>query len=313
MPNPEFDPSAQVSITMPNGVVGTGVGGDVEALTEAVEQRHEERTGEAAEAVATDAQGKTVESTPKQTRGEKRFAELTREREDANRRAEAAERERDELRAKINPPPTEKIEAAKPAVAETRPKPQESDIGVKYQSLSDYFEDLSDWKSEQRETKLRAEFDARLKNGIEADRASRNRASTFEQAITRGRAAYTDFDATLDTAKNVLIPPMQQDAIMRVAKPEDIMYALAKDHAKLTAFVSITDPIQLGMDFAKLIPVAEAVALPASTPAPVRTTNAPAPLQPVGAGSRTARPSLNELANSNYDAYKAARAAGQVN
>ena len=133
----------------------------------------------------------------------------------------------------------------------------------------------------------------------------------MNDTFTRGRAQFGDFDAVLKTADAIQIPPSHQEAILSLPNAEHVMYALAKDHAKLNAILAIQNPVLLGVQLASVIPRTEAVALsPASTPVAVRTTNAPAPPQPVGAGSRTAQPSLEELAASgNYEAYKARREA----
>src|SRR5690242_18697272 len=88
----------QIDIVLPNATIGSGVGGDADALAELAEERHEQRTGEAIEATI-ETPGKPDAQKP--ARGAKRFEQLTREREAEVRRAEAAERERDELRAKL--------------------------------------------------------------------------------------------------------------------------------------------------------------------------------------------------------------------
>ncbi len=318
MPDPEVNPAEQTSVVMPNGVTLTGVGGDIDAIQESAEQRHQERTGQAVESTITDAKGEIVPETPKRERaprGQKRFDQLTSEREAETARANAAEARARDLEAKLNAPKptTEPAPAAQPTAEAkpTRPEPQESDIGVKYQSLSEYIRDLNAWGIEQNNAQLRAEFDARLKEGIEADRASRTLATTVNQAFTRGREQYPDFDAALKTVETISIPKALGDAIIALPNAEHVMYALAKDHTRLQKILAIHDPVLAGIEIAQVMPRPAAVAqTPASTPVAVRTTNAPAPPQPVGAGSRTAQPSLEELAASgNYGAYKARREA----
>lgn len=305
-------PADQTDVQMPSGVVLTGMGGDSDALAETFEHRHEQRTGETVEAVI-----ETNGEAQKEPRGRKRFSQLTGERDAALARAEEAERKAKEIEAQLRARADQSEAAVRPKAAEevtpkgetfTRPKPSDAEIGTKYSSLSDYFEDLADWKAEQRETKLRTDFDARLKESIEADRASRTRQSVVNEAFTRGRTQYTDFDAVLKSADAILIPPSHQDAIQMLPNFEHILYALGKDHAKLKEVIGITNPVQLGVALAQLIPRPEAVALPASTPVAVRQSNAPAPPQPGGSGSRTAQRSLTDIANSgDYESYKARR------
>jgi len=296
----------QTSVEMPSGIVMTGAGAhDVESV-EAIETPPSQPVAEGA----------------KPSRGQKRFAQLTHEREEATRRAEAAEAELRTLKAQqisapSAQPPAERVQppaTTQPAAAQpTRPKPLESDIGTKYKTLSEYFEDLGSWQFEQREAALFQTFDARLQAGIEADRASRTRIDHAQSVFTAGRAAYPDFDTTLATVDDIILSPSHQDAILKMPNAERLLYALAKDRETLQAVAKETDPVMLGVRLATLnvsdIPRTEAVAQrPASTPAAVRTTNAPAPPQPVGGGSRTARTSSADIANSggSYEAFSSA-------
>ena len=65
-------------------------------------------------------------------------------------------------------------------------------MGTKYESYADFVEDLADWKAEQRLAAL--DFDAHVRKGIEADRASRSFADQVEQIFIAGREHYPDFD-----------------------------------------------------------------------------------------------------------------------
>lgn len=298
----------QSSVEMPNGVVLTGNGGDIEALREQFEERHEEiqPAAKTVEPVAA-----AVEEPQKEPRGRKRFDQLTAEREAEKRRADTAEAENKELKARLALPVQPVQPPAQPVAVETaatRTKPVEAEVGTKYQTYSDFVEDLADWKDEQREAKLRIDLDARSTQRIEADRASRTRASYVkDQVFPAGRAVYPDFDAVLK-GTDKFVPGQIQEAILRLPNPEHAIYALAKDDSQIDGLVKLmADPLSLGIAVAQLMP-REPVALPASTAPVVRTTNAPAPIQPVGAGSRTTSPTLEELAKAgNYDAYKAQR------
>ncbi len=304
------DPSAQNVIEMPGGITLTGLGGDPEALQETFEQRHDELHPEAK--IEPPAAAEPVQ--PRKTRGQKRFDELTAERETEKRRADAAEARTKELEAKLAAPAAQPA-AVVPEVKEptyTRPEPTEEEVGTKYQTYSAFVKDLAAWTVEQERAKLFADLDARSTARIEADRTSRTRADFVNNTVfPAGRAAYPDFDAVLKSVDGILIPPDHQAAILSLPQTEHVLYALAKNPAKLQDIIKLTDGVKLGIELAMLIP-RESVAPPASTAPVVRTTNAPAPIQPVGASSRTTRPSLQELAETNYEAYKAARAAGQT-
>ncbi len=323
MPEPTQDPNAQHSIEMPDGVVLSGVGGDAEALRIHFEERAEERADAQQPTPTEPAAAKSQAAVEgHKTRGQKRFDKLTAEAAEATRRADAAEARAKELETKLAAAPTVAPVATQPvaeptqpvapvAATPTRPKPSEAEVGEKYQTYSDFVEDLADWKAEQRELKLVATLDARSTARIEADRATRNRTEYVNGTVfPAGRAAYPDFDAVLK-ANQRPVSPLHHEAILKLPHPEHVLYALCKDDAKLEKISAITDPIQLGIELAQLIP-RESVAPPASTAPVVRTTNVPPPIQPVGASTRTTSPTIEELAKAGeYEAYKAARAAAR--
>ena len=107
MEQPAVDPNALVSHEV-DGRILTGVGTTVDDLAETMD-RHAEPEPEAPAATPAVPTPQPRDDAGKyKTRGQRRFDELTREREDARReasevkaRAEAAERERDELRPSL--------------------------------------------------------------------------------------------------------------------------------------------------------------------------------------------------------------------
>lgn len=309
-----LDPSAQSTIEMPNGIVLTGVGGDVEAIRETFEERQEEKApAPKAPVAAAPEPPATGEPKPKPAR--KRIDQLTFEREEATRRADTAEARIKELEAASKPPVAAAVPQVVPPVVAaeikpTRPEPTEEEVGTKYTTYSAFVKDLAAWTVEQERAKLFADLDARSSARIEADQASRTRMDYVNTTVfPAGRAAYTDFDAVLASNKT-MTPGIVHEAILKLPNPEHALYALAKDNAKLEGIIALAgDPLKLGIAVAQLMP-RESVAPPASTAPVVRTTNAPAPIQPVGAGTRTTSPTLEELAQQgNYEGYKAARAA----
>lgn len=315
-----LSPSEQGTIELPNGVVLTGMG-DPDAIRESLEDRHDELHPAPAPVATTPAAPVTE---PTKSRGQKRFDALTAEREAATRRADAADARIKELEAKlaapVAQPATQPAATVTPAVATStidapsRPKPTENDDKYKTgATYADFVEDLADWKAEQRELKLRRDLDAQSTQRIEADRASRTRMDYVNGTVfPAGRAAYPDFDAVLN-GNTTPTPAIVHEAILRMEHPEHVLYTLAKDSAKLDAVIALaSDPLKLGIAIAQCMP-RESVAPPASTAPVVRTTNAPAPMQPVGAGTRTTSPTLQELADKgDNEGYSRARAAGQT-
>ncbi len=303
------DPSAQATIEMPGGVTMTGIGGDVEALREQFEERREDIQPEAAPVAAT------PEAPAKEPRGRKRYGQLTHERDEAIQRASVAEARAKELEARLTPQPVQpQVPVASPqpvaVVPATRPEPTEEEVGVKYSTYSAFVKDLAAWTVEQERAKLLTEIDARSTRSIEAERASRTRLDFVQNTVfPAGKTAYPDFDTVLK-ASTKIIPYAIQEAILKLPNPEHAIYALAKNDAQVDALADrMSDPIALGIAIAQLMP-REPVASPASTAPVVRTTNAPTPIQPVGAGTRTTSPTAEELANKGeYEAYKQLRAA----
>lgn len=238
----------------------------------------------------------------KPTRGQKRFAQLTAAREEQERLRMQAESRASELERRLAAMESQRSSA--PAVAPpsqpvsvpaTRQKPVEDEIGTKYQTYADFAEDLADWKVEQRLAALN--FDALVRSGIEADRASRSRQEYVQSFLTRAKAAYPDFDAVLQNAHTVEFPDLS--VLVNAPNAEHLVYALAKDPVLAQQIATERDPVRLGYLMASVQPP-QMTPPPASSPAPVAST-APAPYQPVGSGSKTTTPSLDELANSGDD------------
>lgn len=247
---------------------------------------------------------------PKPTRGQKRFSQLTSERDKAIERANAVEAE---LKA---------LKEAKPAAtvqpSQTAPQPNQTvapepkkepakfpileDFAKEKDPLSAWGQAIAEWAS----TKSQSEIDARIRTALEADRASRTQAQTHADILERGKAAYPDFEQVVLGSKTDF-PPDMLKAIFRLPHSEHVQYALASDPELAERVRQIADPVLFGLEMAKL-GSATGRAEPASRPRAVLPT-APPPIKPVGGTSRTATPSLEELAAKPdaFSDYKAAR------
>jgi hypothetical protein len=284
-------PNVQVSHEV-DGRILTGVGVSQDNLAETMD-RHTEAEPVAETPAPTQARTDTGQF-QKQTRGQRRFDELTREREEARREAAEAKRERDELRARLSAPAEQRQPeppsrpSAVPSAADARSKPIEDEIGTKYQSYADFSEDLADWKVEQRLGTF--DIDARVRQGIEADRATRHFADTVSGVFTKARQSYPDFDAVIAQGPGSQIDFGKQRRDWLVSRPDadHVLYAIAKDGAFASRLASMTD-IDFGIAVSQL---SQAAASPASAP---RESSVPAPYSPVGSGSRTASVPLSEM------------------
>lgn len=309
----------QHEIELPNGIVVSGMGGDVEALQDAMEARHEERTGTAAPESSDESHEDAPESvTPVAEASERPMSRATRRVKEAVDKANAAEKARVEMEARVRelearltaaPKVADAPVAAEPTqtpvadAAPTRPKP----VPSQFEDYDQYYEALSDWKIEQRTHEILLQAEARAQARIEGDRAAQSFAAHAKQVFQRGQEAYPDFDTVIASA-NQQMSPLHAQAILNSPQPEHVMYAFAKNQDQFNRFVQTTDPLQLGLMLGQMGTAPSSVVSVAPTrPA---TTNAPAPPQPLGSSAKTSHPSLHELAAAgNYEAYKARRRA----
>lgn len=294
-----------VSVEDANGRILTGVGVTAESLHDAIDSSFSATEAPKIEAPAATSPA-IIEEPPKRSHGQKRFAQLTAEREEESRQRVSVEKERDDLKARLaslerSPVPLQAAtlapEPATAATPATRAKPTEDMVGTTYQSYADFVEDLSDWKAEERISKLNLDAQIRTQyDRIEADRASRTLQDQNASAVARGRAAYADFDAAVTqspVARSIDWGPRIQ-LIIAHPQSEHVRYGLAKHPEKALALSVEPDVSKFIEGLNQFVPGA-AVASPASTGL-AGMSIAPPPYQPVAAGSKTTVTPSAELA-----------------
>ncbi len=260
-------------------------------------------------------------TTDKPSRGQKRFSQLTSERDqEAHKRAEA-ERERDELKARIAAIEASRTPASAPVAAVVPPSaapvssakfsyPTYDQAAAQNPNLS--WDDWNDGKIEARAKfeLSQVDFDARIRDRIEADTASRAFSSTVKSMLDRGASAYPDFDAVRSSGPGVMVtlgPTVEKGAeraqmIAQMPNGEHLFYAIARSAEVAHALARMSD-YQFGMALSSIAPSAPA-ALPASTGTSGPYVPPP-PMQPVGSGSKTAVPSSVDLAERGGEDYDA--------
>jgi hypothetical protein len=296
----------------------SGVGVTSEALAEVMD-RHEPEPVAPTETPAAPAEP------VKQSRGQARFAELTKARKEAEAQAATYQRELAELRAQVQPPTASTPPAPAPGAAAApappspsgpergdsghpsglRAQPTEEEIGTKYKTYAEFVLDSARWVAEEQQSGI----DARIRSSIEADRASRDFLSHAESTWAKGRKVYADFDAMRTTGPGSQVPMdhAKIQAILQHPQSEHVQYAIVKDGA-LAQRLANANPIEFGMLLSTVAPTTGAASL-ASTP-PAGTITPPAPIQPVGSGSPTTpTPSADAARKGDYAAYKARREA----
>lgn len=282
----------------------TYAGVDADSIEKALDETSFGRAAEHEPASQADGHAEPA----KPTRGQKRFSQLTSERDKAIAEKAAAEAELKALRearqAAQAPAPAVETQPAAPAqpVKEPAKFPVLEDFAKDKDPLTAWGQAIVTWAK----TESQSDIDARIRTALEADRASRTQAQAHADILERGKAAYPDFEQVVFNAKTDF-PEAMLKAIFRLPNSEHVQYALAADPELAARISKIQDPVLFGMEVAAL-GSGRSRAEPASRPAPELPT-APPPAKLVGGTSRTAMPSLEEVAAkpNGYSDYKNAR------
>lgn len=319
----ELDPNVTVSVEH-EGRTFAGVGVTADDLHEVMDRTAPADETPAASLPASDtaAPASPTDSSPPQTRGQKRFSELSQKAKDAEARAEAAERKAAEIEARYaqaatpvpqaplqmaSPPAEPKVGPSVPNGAEsgqyTRPEPSEDEVGAKYALYGDFVKDHGKWVWEQQQKAIQDQ----VRSGIEAHTQQQAFLSHVESTRTKGRAAYKDFDAMLQSGPGTYVnmPDPALRHIFQLPNSEHVQYAIMRDGAlaQRLAGLAASDPYAFGLELSKIAPAAPAVST-AST-GTVGSATPPAPMQPVGSGSHTTSPSSADAEN--FQEYQARR------
>jgi len=309
-----------------DGRVLSGVNADPAAL-KAIMDRHTRKEAQVAVQESEPAADGAVKATPesaappaapvpdtKPPKGRARFSQLEHERDEAAQRAqqaaehaEAVQRERDALKARLEAleqapprapqppaPPQATTPPPPPSLAQppaTRPMPSEDDIGTKYQTYGEFVADVSKWNLEQAFAQMNPQ--TLVQQALAEERQKAARRQMIDGAQTRGKASYPDYQALVVEGRGpgaqVNLPMDRVDAILAHPKSEHVQYAIAKD-AALAQQLASCSPLDFGVILSSLLPAGAASA--ASTPASVTP---PPPYQPLTGGSRTTPIPLNDV------------------
>jgi hypothetical protein len=320
-----IDPNVTVSVEH-DGRTLSGVGVSADALHDVMDRTApaEEATAVSPPADATAPVSPTSADhlQPKPTRGQARFSELTQKAKDAQARAEAAERKAAELEARLaqapapaqsKSPVAERLAPSAPNGGDSGtlsddPEPSEDEVGSKYAVYGDFVKAHGRWVVKQQERLIQDQ----VRSGIESHAQQQAFLSHVESTRAKGRAAYKDFDAMLQSGPGTYVdmPVAAVQHIFRLPNSEHVQYAIMRDGAlaQRLAALAASDPFSFGLELSKIAPATPAVSTASTGTAGSATP--PAPMQPVGTGSPTTSTSSAELAKlGNYEAYKAKRAA----
>jgi hypothetical protein len=224
-----------------------------------------------------------ADDAPKPAKGvQKRIDELTRQREEANRRAEANEellrRTLAILEAKGQP-----AAQAQPAQQQTdeqepqRPqKAQFADQPEAYENaLDDFHARRSAWLVRREVAANLAEERRRSVEAAVAHAQEQVRAS-YAERVERAREKFPDYSDVAESPDVRVSIPMAH-AIMQSPQGPEIAYHLGKNPAEAKRIASLSPPVQL----LELGMIAARLAAPAAAPAAPSPSKAPAPAKPL--------------------------------
>ena len=226
---------------------------------------------------------------------QKRIDRLVAKQRDAERKLAESEAKLATLQAAV--PAKEKTEpvTTKPAPAEesktAKPKldDQKEDGTPKYASYEEWVESLTDWKSDQKEAKLRAELDTKLTEREAAAKAAEHQATAVEVWTTRveaEKAKHTDWDEVMATAddEKLSATPVMQNALNTSDLGPALLYHLVshpEECRKIMALPDVAAVLAIGRIEAGLASTQAPVPKAPVTPKP-KLSSAPAPITPVG-------------------------------
>ena len=173
--------------------------------------------------------------------------------------------------------------AAAPAVAPTRPKPVEDQVGTQYATYGDYVEDLADWKVEQRE-----QARTHAENGSRAEQAHRDALTAYETTVKAARTRHADFDEVVTRPLPAPLTPTIENALLASEVGGDMAYHLTT-HPEEYLRIRALPPGRALMALGALETQVRTAATPAS-PAPIQTAPPAPPMAPVGGSASAGTP-----------------------
>lgn len=221
-----------------------------------------------------------------------RMSELANKRREAETRAEQAEREAAELRARLD------AMSARAEPVKEEPRPDRA----KFANDEEYIEAVAEWKADQRLAKReRDQAEAQAKKERE------QLAQRWQTAQERAKAEIDDYE-TVIKASDVQLPGHLHQAILESDVGPHLAYYFAKhpDEAKRFTSMSATTALrQLGKLEDRLAEDADDEPAPKAAPAPaVEKSKAPAPITPVKDGR-----AIDPGPANSFDEYRARRRA----
>ena len=284
----------------------------IEAVTETpVEEVTETEPTEQAEVQSeqetTETETKATEEKKQNPKLEKRFSELTKQREEARKEAAREREQREALESRIR----ELEGKAEPKPVEENVKPQPS----QFNDAFEYAEALAEWSAEQ------AILNREKQEAERKEQEHRQKlAESWKQREANVKAELPDYDEMIASAADVTVSDVIRDAIVESDVGPRILYHLA-ENPELVDQLNSVSPISALRQIGKLEAKFEAKETPkdnlkaeAEQKPQVARSKAPAPISPIKTSSAVADVGVdtNGEFHGTYQQWREARKAGKV-
>jgi hypothetical protein len=271
-------------------------------ITEPTEEVAEDQSEQPTEEIET----KVTEEKKQNPKLEKRFSELTKQREDARKEAqreresrEALETRLRELEEKTNPQP-EVIQA------DVKPKPEQ------FTDAFEYAESLAEWSAEQAlKNRDQQEFQRK------AQEEQQKLIQSWQTRLETVKADLPDYDEMIASASDVQVTDAVRDAMLESEQGPRILYHLAENPElaeKLKSLSMVSALREIGKLEARFEAKSTNAKTDAETKPSVARSKAPAPISPIRSSSAVADVGVGSDGefHGSYQQWRESRKAGKI-
>jgi len=274
-----------------------------ETPTEPVEEANDQSEPQPEETKET----KATEEKKQNPKLEKRFSELTKQREEARKEAqrerearEALENRLKELEVKVNPQPVEQVNA--------KPSPSQ------FNDAFEYAEALAEWSAEQAILN-REKAEAERKVQEERSKVIKS----WNERLETVKADLPDYDEMIASASDITVSDEIRDAMLESEQGPRILYHLA-ENPELAEKLNSMSKVSALREIGKLEARFEAKETPkeakteAETKPSVAKSKAPAPISPIKTSSAVADVGVGSDGefHGTYQQWRESRKAGKI-
>jgi len=275
----------------------------VEETTEPAEEANDQSESQPEETKET----KATEEKKQNPKLEKRFSELTKQREEARKEAqrerearEALENRLKELEVKVNPQPVEQVNA--------KPSPSQ------FNDAFEYAEALAEWSAEQAIlNREKAEAEKKLQE--ERSQVIKS----WNDRLANVKADLPDYDEMIASASDITVSDEIRDAMLESEQGPRILYHLA-ENPELAEKLNSMSKVSALREIGKLEARFEAKETPkeakavAETKTSVAKSKAPAPISPIKTSSAVADVGVGSDGefHGTYQQWRESRKAGKI-